>query len=123
MFNSLLGMFGVNQYLHAYVRRIQNDTVRIVIDLSGNWNYIDTKLENILQLMKEEVKRYITQEYDGAINNLEVNIDEYSPKFNFYALQTSGVDVVLRNSWLKSICTFTMNVDKKYIAFKHLTNK
>jgi hypothetical protein len=103
--------------------RIQNETVSIAIDLSSHWNYIDIKLENRLQLAEEEVKRALTQEYDDEINNLELNIDEYSPKCNFCVLQTKEVDVVLGNSWLKSIGTFTMNVDKKYIAFKHLTNK
>jgi hypothetical protein len=74
-------------------------------------------------LEEEEVKRALTQEYDDEINNLELNIDEYSPKCNFFVLQTKEVDVVLGNSWLKSIGTFTMNVDKKYIEFEHLTNK
>jgi predicted transport protein len=41
----------------------------------------------------------------------------------FCVLQTKEVDVVLWNSWLKSIRNFTMNVDKKYITFEHLTNK
>ena len=70
---------------------------------------------NKLQLAEEEVKRALTQEYDDEINNLELNIDGYSPKCNFFVLQTNEVDVVLGNSWLKSIGTFTMNVDKKYI--------
>ena len=103
--------------------RIQNETVSIAIDLASRWNYIDSKLANKLQLAEEEVKRALTRGYDDEINNLELNIDEYSPKCNFFVLQTKEVDVVLGNSWLKSVGTFTMNVDKKHIEFKHLTNK
>ena len=73
--------------------------------------------------MEEEVKRALTYEYADEINNLEFNIDEYSPKHDFYVLQTKEVDVILANSWLKYIGTFTMIVDKKYTPFKHLTNK
>ena len=80
-------------------------------------------MKNKLQLAEEEVKRALTQEYDDEINNLELNNDDYSPNCNFFALQTKKVDVVLGNSWLKSIGTFTMNVDKNYIELEHLTNK
>jgi hypothetical protein len=60
---------------------------------------------------------------NSGINNLELNIDDYSPKCKFFVLQTKEVDVVLGNNRLKSIGKFTMNVDKKYIEFEHLTNK
>jgi hypothetical protein len=80
-------------------------------------------MENKVQLAEEEVKRDLTQEYDDETNNLILNIDEYSPKCNFFLLQTKEVYVVQGNSWLKSISTFTMNVGKKYIEFKYLTNK
>ena len=71
--------------INIYIRmlgRIQNETVSISIDLASYWNYIDIKLANRLQLA-EEVKRDLTQEYDDEINNLELNIDEYSPKCIF----------------------------------------
>jgi hypothetical protein len=105
--------------------RIQNDTIKISIDLSSHWNYIDIKLENRLQLAKRKLKEILHNiiYYDDEINNLELNIDEYSTKWNFCVLQTNEVDVVTRNSWLNSIDTFTMNDDKKYITFDHLTNK
>jgi hypothetical protein len=69
----------INIFIHM-LGRIQNETVRIAIDLASHWNYIDIKLENRLQLVQEEVKRALTQEYYDEINNLELSIDEYSPK-------------------------------------------
>jgi hypothetical protein len=78
-------------------------------------------LENKLQLAEEEVKRVLTQEYDDDdINNLELRISDYFPKCNFFVLQTKEVDVVLGNTWLKYIGTFTMNVDKSMMQ-EHLS--
>jgi hypothetical protein len=91
--------------------------------------YRRRKLECKMMLGKGRAKKIVVQQSltnlrtNSDINNLELNIDDYSPKCKFCVLQTKEVDVVLGNSWLKSIGKFTMNVDKKYIEFENLTNK
>ena len=51
----------INICMHM-LGRIQNETLSIAIYFSSNWNYIDIKLANRLQLMEREVKRDLTQE-------------------------------------------------------------
>lgn len=55
----------------------------------------------------------------GVVQNVELIVEYYTLKDDFYLIDIRGVDVVLGIWWLYSLGTYTINYHKQFLSFHH----
>jgi hypothetical protein len=97
---------------------MQGREVNIIINLDYNENYINIDLANQLLIPKQNIieKKDIFQ-----IKELQVTIDEYQYISQFYVttMYQEEVDIVIGLPWFKSLGTFIINMEKKFVTFPY----
>jgi hypothetical protein len=97
---------------------IQGREVNIVISLDYNANYMNIDLANQLLIPEPNI---IGKEDYFRIKELQVAIDEYEYITQFYVTTTyqEEVDIVIGLPWFKSLGTFILNMEKKFVTFPY----
>jgi hypothetical protein len=97
---------------------IQGREVNIVISLDYNANYMNIDLANQLLIPETNI---IRKEDYFRIKELQVTIDEYEYISQFYVttMYQEEVDIVIGLPWFKSLGTFILNMEKKFVTFPY----
>jgi hypothetical protein len=97
---------------------IQGREVNIVISLDYNTNYMNIDLANQLSISEPNI---IEKEDYFRIKELQVTIDEYEYTSQFYVttMYQEEVDIVIGLPWFKSLGTFILNIEKKFVTFPY----
>jgi hypothetical protein len=97
---------------------IQGREVNIVISLDYNANYMNIDLANQLLIPEPNI---IGKEDYFRIKELQVTIDEYEYISQFYVttMYQEEVDIVIGLPWFKSLGTFILNMEKKFVTFPY----
>jgi hypothetical protein len=97
---------------------IQGREVNIVISLDYNANYMNIDLANQLLIPETNI---IRKEDYYRIKELQVTIDEYEYISQFYVttMYQEEVDIVIGLPWFKSLGTFILNMEKKFVTFPY----
>jgi hypothetical protein len=97
---------------------IQGREVNIVISLDYNTNYMNIDLANQLLISEPNI---IGKEDYFRIKELQVTIDEYEYISQFYVttMYQEEVDIVIGLPWFKSLGTFILNMEKKFVTFPY----
>jgi hypothetical protein len=97
---------------------MQGREVNIIINLDYNEKYINIDLANQLLIPKQNIieKKDIFQ-----IKELQVTIDEYQYISQFYVttMYQEEVDIVIGLPWFKSLGSFILNMEKKFVTFSY----
>ena len=97
---------------------MQGREVNIIINLNYNENYISIDLANQLLIPQQNIieKKDIFQ-----IKELQVTIDEYDYISQFYVINMyqEEVGIVIGLPWFKSLGTFILNMEKKFVTFPY----
>ena len=97
---------------------IQGREVNIVISLDYNANYMNIDLANQLLIPETNI---IRKEDYFRIKELQVTMDEYEYISQFYVttMYQEEVDIVIGLPWFKSLGTFILNMEKKFVTFPY----
>jgi hypothetical protein len=97
---------------------IQGREINIVISLDSNTNYINIDLANQLLISEPDI---IEKDDYFRIKELQVTIDEYEYTSQFYVttMYQEEVDIVIGLPWFKSLGTFMLNMEKKFVTFPY----
>jgi hypothetical protein len=97
---------------------IQGREVNIVISLDYNANYMNIDLANQLLIPETNI---IRKEDYFRIKELQVTIDEYEYISQFYVttMYQEEVDIIIGLPWFKSLGTFILNIEKKFVTFPY----
>jgi hypothetical protein len=97
---------------------IQGTEVNIVISLDYNANYMNIDLANQLLIPEPNI---IGKEDYFQIKELQVTINEYEYISQFYVttMYQEEVDIIIGLPWFKSLGTFILNMEKKFVTFPY----
>jgi hypothetical protein len=97
---------------------MQGREVNIIINLDYNENYINIDLANQLLIPKQNI---IENKDTFQVKELQVMIDEYQYISQFYVttMYQEEVEIVIRLPWFKSLGTFILNMEKKFVTFPY----
>jgi hypothetical protein len=97
---------------------IQGREVNIVISLDYNTNYMNIDFANQLLISEPDI---IEKEDYFRIKELQVTIDEYeyTSQFDVTTMYQEEVDIVIGLPWFKSLGTFMLNMEKKFVTFPY----
>ena len=106
---------------------IRGKNITISIGLGKRNNYISDEFSNKLAILESNIGEILDfwNEKEYVISDLQWNIGAYTgvSQFIVKSLWSSDGDLLLGLPWLKTLGTFILNVEKKFMTFPYKKKK
>ena len=106
---------------------LAGNEITITIALGESNSYISTKFANHLVFPESNIREELDfwDKKQIEISGLQLNVGDYMVISKFivsYLLSFDG-DIILGLPWIKTLGTFILNVEKKFMAFSYKQNR